>query len=357
MSILSKYIIKNHTMFMFLTLGIGIAIYIIIDLIEKADIFLAYEGGAAFILPYYIAKLPGILSQILPAVFLLASVVLLCIMIASRETVALFAGGISFGVIAKILIIIGVFWASVQFFCSQVLVVHGEVVAQQIWRDDVRKWNTRERQISDKWFMEDTIIVHMEQIFESGRGINLTAYQLSKDKNEIQAIIRASHFVATQNNWFLRNIKIIQPSTFEIKEVREGFLPLLQNPDFFFVAEQSDDPQKLDFFVLNQAIEKLEISGSNVEDLKTIWFGKIAYSFSIVVFAFVAVAIVTYKENVYVAVIFSVVVTFLAYMFTMIGDSLGRIGSVPPILAAFIPQFLILLFASMRIYTVLSSKK
>lgn len=356
MTILSKYVIKNHTSFMLLTLGLGIAIFIIIDLIERADIFLTYEGGGAYILPYYLLKLPGIISQILPAVFLLATVILLCIMNSSRETVALFAGGISLAVLIRILMILGLFWGCVQFFCSQVLVVYCEESATKMWREDVRKWDNDEKKIESQWFIEDQFIVHVNTMFESGKGTGFTAYQLSRNENEIRATIKAQSFVAKENQWILNNVTIMKPNSFEIEFLDVADLPLAQNPSFFFVAQQRE-PQKLDFFILGQAIERLEVSGSNVEDLKTIWYGKLAYSLSICVFAFVATAIVTYKENVYIAVILSVVMAFCAYVLTMFGDSLGKVGSIPPLVAAFGPQFLVFSGAFARIFYVLSNKK
>jgi len=349
MKLLSKYMVKNHSYFLLVTLAIGIGIFIIIDLIERADAFLAIEGGAGFIIPFYLAKLPGIVSQILPAVFLLASVILLCVMIAARELIALHAGGISISVLAKILMCCGIFWAIVQFLCSQLLVSYGEDTAQRIWYEDVRRFTfVIEKKIENVWFTEDNYVVFLGKILESGKGEKFIAYELSDDKSRINMIIRAESFVAKEGEWLLDNVALTRPDTFEYTFEPLATIPIGQSARFFFIGEQND-PQNLDFFVLGEAIERLGFAGSNVENLETIWFGKLAYSASIIVLALVSVAIVTYKDNIYLAVVLAVVVAFLAYVFTILGDSLGKEGIIPPIVAAWGPQSIIFLLAFMRI--------
>ncbi len=348
MSILSKYIIKNHTYLLFTVLGIGLGIFIIIDLVERADVFLAVEGGASQIIPFYIARLPGIFSQILPAVFLLASVILLCIMIASRESIALQAGGVSMSVLARLLMFCGIFWAIVQFFCSQLLVTYGENVALRIWREDVRHRVIAEKTLEDVWFTEGNFIVFLDKLFESGKGERFIAYDLTDDEKEINTIIRAESFLAEKDKWLLTNVNIAYPNSFESLHIPFASIPLEQSVKFFFIGNQND-PRRLDFFVLGEAIDRLELAGSNVETLQTIWFGKLAYSASIIVLAFVAVAIVTYKDNIYLAVILAIVVAFIAYVFTMLGDSLGKEGVIPPVVAAWGPQVLIFLLAYARV--------
>ncbi len=75
MKLLTKYMIKNHSRLVFITLAIGICIFILIDSIEKADIFMASRKPFAYALEYYFLKLPFIVSQTLPSIFLLASVI------------------------------------------------------------------------------------------------------------------------------------------------------------------------------------------------------------------------------------------------------------------------------------------
>ncbi len=347
MTILNKYIIKQHSLLLLITLGIGLGIFVIIDLIERADIFLSTEDGASFIIPYYLAKLPGIISQILPAVFLLSSVILLCLMISAREFVALQAGGISKSLLAKLLMLCGIFWAIVQFVCSQFLASPGDEIAGKIWSQDVRQRQVVEKKIEKVWFIKDDYLIQLDELFESGKGSGFLAYQIENEQ-EILNIISAKSYQVQDEIWTLKDVTLTKPSSFEKIEMPEAQINLEQSINYFFVNEDKD-PQLLDFMLLGEAIDRLKESGSNVEFLQTIWFGKISYALSIVIFAFVAVAIISYKENVYLAVILAVVVAFLTYVLNMMGESLGKEGAIPPIFGAFGTQIFVFILAFSRI--------
>ncbi len=351
MSILSRYILKQHSLLLLATLSIGIGIYLIIDLVERAEKFLAVEGGAYLILPFYLGKLPVIISQILPAVFLLACVILLCIMIASRENIALQAGGIPMSILARLLMYSGIFWAIIQFILSQFLATYGENVADNIWRYQVRQNIQVERSLDDVWFTKDNYIVYLDKVFEGGKGQGFLAYELSGNQQEVNAVVRAEKFVNNQNQWTLQNVQISKPSDFQDVYYENANLILDQSIKFFFIAEQKD-PQNLDFVTLFETISRLESAGSNVEFLKTVWYGKITYAASIIVFAFVAVAIITYNDNVYLAVMLAVISAFLAYVLNMVGAGLSQEGKIPPAVGTWGPQLIIFLLAYARIQLV-----
>lgn len=77
------------------------------------------------VLTYFVVKMPLVISQILPVIFLLSTVIQLCIMARSRELTALQAGGISLGVVANSMILCGIFWGGVQLGFSEYLALPG----------------------------------------------------------------------------------------------------------------------------------------------------------------------------------------------------------------------------------------
>ena len=77
---------------------------------------------------------------------------------------------------------------------------------------------------------------------------------------------------------------------------------------------------------LGDAISQLKSSGSNVEALRTAWHAKLAYAASILVMAFVATAIVSWKDNIYIAVTVALLCTFLYFAVYTLGTTLGQRG-------------------------------
>ena len=315
MKLLTKYIIKNHTRLIFMTLAIGICIFILIDLIEKADIFMASRKPLMYALQYYFLKLPFIVSQTLPSIFLLSSVIFLSLMITSREAIALQAGGVSVYEITKNLV--GLF---------------------------------TENSLENVWFLDSGYIVHVGLLYERGHGENLVAYKVNENTQTVDEIIRAKKFTAYNDIWTLEDVKFYYPEKFQEEQKNQFILPVNQSVHFYFISNQEEKTERLSFFLLGEAIERLRASGSNIENMQTIWHSKITYSVMVAVFAVLAVAIVSYNANIYVAVMLAVVVSFLSYVLSSFGLFLGQSGKVPPIFGAWFPCVFLLLLGYIKIY-------
>lgn len=92
MSLLFRYLTKNNAMILLPTLAVGIGLYVLTDLFERLDNFIEAGLSVGMVLTYFVVKMPLVISQILPVIFLLSTVIQLCIMARSRELTALQAG-------------------------------------------------------------------------------------------------------------------------------------------------------------------------------------------------------------------------------------------------------------------------
>lgn len=352
MSLLARYIFQRHARLLLLIMCLGLGLYLLTEIVERLDIFIDNGAGMDLVLKYFACRLPGIVAQILPAVFLLATVVVLCLMGHSRELTALQAGGISFSRVAVTLVMCGMFWGGMQFACSQFVGVQGDRLATQIWQEQVRKRDMSQRFIHDVWFMENGWIVSVESLQLSGKGTGLMAFHVKDGTaSDIEVVVRAPHVDAGEASWTARNATCFYPETFKKEELTTFAIPVTQDPELFF-ATSSVSLQQLPIWQLGDAISQLGSAGSNVEGLRTVWHGKIAYAASLMVMALLGAAIVSWNSNIYIAVAISMAGTFMLYALTMFGESLGQMGSLPPLMAAWGPNLLLLTIALSRLYHV-----
>ncbi len=351
MSLLFRYIFLRHARLLLLIMGLGVGIYLLTDLVERVDIFIEAGSGIGLILQYFGVRLPSIVAQILPAVFLLATVVTLCLMGHSRELTALHAGGISFATVAVILVMCGVFWGGVQFGCSQFLASAGERYSQQIWQEEVRKKDLDDRTLDDVWFMENGWTVSIKTLRADGNGTGFSAFHVKDGNADVDVIVRAPKVMGSENGWTATDVVRLYPDSYRRETLPSLTLDLHQNPELFFSTE-TNNLQQLPLWQLGDAIKQLGAAGSNVDGLRTVWHGKIAYAASLVVMALLGAAIVSRFSNVYIAVAISMAGTFIMYALTMFGESLGQRGALPPFMAAWGPDALLLLIASARLYFV-----
>lgn len=350
MSLLTRYLLRQNMFLMILVLAVGIGLYLLSDLFDRLDDFLEAGIGLKTIILYFVAKTPLIVSQILPAVFLIGCILQLCFMARSRELVALQAGGISFARLARFFIVYGLIWAVVQLGFSQFLGVRGEDTASRIWREDVRKKSTEDAVLSSIWFTEGAYVVHLGTVQPArGQGANVTVYELNAQGTSILQVLQAARFTARKGEWMLHDVRILDPGMFATGKTDLMSLPLQQDVGAFKVIDPRMNLQKLPLWSLWGAIGQLKASGSNVEALWTALHMKLAYAGSVVVMGLIALMLATWKDNLYICLGVGLLLTFGYYALFTLGGTMGEKGIVPPVLAAWGADILFAVLAVGRI--------
>ncbi len=352
LSLLFKVLVRNNLMLLIPALLAGTGIYVLTDLFERLDVFIGSGLGFSIVVKYYFYKIPLIVSQILPVVFLIAAVVQLCLMVRSREMVALQAGGISPLQLLKILFVCGLVWSSVQLLFSQYLGVSGENESQRIWREDVRNKEAANKVLHNVWFANSGYIVSLSVIDSQSKGSGFLAYKLSDDSLSLEEIITAPSFYVEDNNWIALNGTKSNPNTYKQESFDKIQVAIDQEVSSLRIIQSGSNPQLLTIWELSEAIENLKNSGSNVEILQTAWHSKIAYAASIAVMTFVAIAIVSWQNNIYIAIGCSLVSTLLYYVVFILSNALGESGSLSPFLATWLANIIAVTLASLRIIKV-----
>ena len=348
-SLLFRYLVKGNTMLLLPTLAVGIGLYVLTDLFERLDHFMEANAGIGLVATYFLYKLPLVISQILPVIFLLSAVIQLCIMARSREMIALQAGGISLATPACILIICGLAWSAVQLGFSEVLGVMGERESNRIWQEEIRKRDLSSAVFENIWFADGQWMVSLGTLRPDNSGENFTAYEITDDRLELRRIVSARRYQGRVSRWELFDVKEMEPTAFRSAKSPSLVLPLNQDPATFRMFYKSSKPQQLPLWQLGRTIKRLSASGSNVESLKTTGHTKLAYAASLVIMALIAVALVSWTDNIYLATPLALVCTFLYYAVFTLGTALGQRGVLPPVPAAWGANIIALLLACLRL--------
>lgn len=359
MKILTRYLVGQNLFLLSMCLGIGMGIYLITDLFDRIDDFVESGLGLGITVWYFVAKLPLILSQILPAVFLIAMVIQLGVMTRSREMTALNSGGVRPVQIYKPIVVYAIMLCLFQLFFSQMLGVWGLRESAAIWRDQVRKHSYSKDTVRDIWFKQKDMVVEVGLAApgeKTAQGIKIFVFG-PKDESLVR-IISAEKAAISKDRWTLENGTAVESGSFATNSFKKLVMPIRQDLKDYLAVNRSDDPGKLPVWKLGQVIENLRKSGSNVERLKTIFHGKFSYSFSILTMALVALALYTFSGNIYLNIGLSLGLTFLFYAAHVLGGALGENGVVPPIIGAWFGNILFSTLAFMRLaWTVLPSSK
>ncbi|EGB13650.1 permease YjgP/YjgQ family protein [Pseudodesulfovibrio mercurii] len=348
--VLSRYLIRQNLYLMAICLAVGTSLYLLSDIFDRLDDFIRAGLGAQTILFYFIVKIPLIVSQLMPAVFLLAMVVQLGVLARSREMLALRAGGVSFAWFIRFFVIYALIWSCGQLVFSQFLGVFGEQEANRIWKEDVRKKQLDELTIHNLWFRDGPFIVQAKEAQPSkSRASDITIYEFTTDNQELIRILNAKKALIDDHGWGLLDVHELDTRTFITVDRPSQFLSVRQNLKAYAAVELKGDTAQLPLIELSRAIARLQESGSNVEMLLTIWHGKLSYAFSMVVMALLALVLVTFSENVYANIGLALILIFIQYGMHVVGATAGEKGVLPPILAAWLGNGIMAALASLRL--------
>jgi lipopolysaccharide export system permease protein len=336
MTLLSRYILRQNLFLLLLICVIGLGVYVFIDLFDRLDNFLEAGVGAASIAAYYFYSLPFILAQIFPAVFLIALMVQLGLMLRGRELLALEACAVSMGSITKTVLGLAAVLCVVQFLFSQVLGASGHKAATRIWDEEVRNRRTVSKVLHNVWFREEGTIVRVGSLMPAVRaGEDLDLYVLEPDDpGRIREILRAKAFQVTDAGWELASVIRNVPGAFTQETLPDLRVDLKTDVRGFLTVDPKANLDSLPLWQLGLEIDRLRDSGSNIERLLTAWHMKLAYSCSVLIMALVALAILSVFGSLYVVIPTGLVVTFCYYGLFMIFVSAGEKGLLPPVGAA-----------------------
>lgn len=350
LGVLSRYLIRQNLYLMAICLSVGTSIYLLSDVFDRLDDFFTAGLGAGTILYYFFVKMPLIISQLMPAIFLLAMVIQLGVLTRSKEMLALRAGGVSFGWFVRFFVIYALIWSMGQLVFSQYFGVMGESEANRIWKEDVRNKQLDELSIKELWVKNGPYIVLADVAYPSkDKADGITVYEFDESGQELKRILTAAEVAITPKGWSLRNVIDLDTQTFESTRHLTMMLPVNHTLSEYAAVELKGDKAQLPLIELSRAIKRLESSGSNVEILKTAWHGKWSYAFSMTVMALLALMLMTFSENVYANIGYSLILIFLQYGIHVVGATAGEKGVLPPFFAAWMGNIVMGSVASLRL--------
>ncbi|MFO8032152.1 MAG: LptF/LptG family permease [Desulfohalobiaceae bacterium] len=343
MKLLQLYLLRQNLIYLCACLLACVGVYLLIDVFDRLDHFLERDASLDQTLLYFGAKMPLILSQILPGVFLLALIVHLGMMRKDREIMALEAGGVPYSKLVVFFLLYSVIWALLQLFFSQVLGVAGDIKSEKIWDSAGSKEQpVRERTVTDLWFKEGRRIIYIQDLQpKSGQGRGIKIYELGQDFQDLQRIIQAQEFRVQARSWELSQVEIYDPRKFESRSKNSHNLQLDRSIQAFIESQARESPEEMTIWELKETIRALQSAGSNVQHLQTAWHMKLAYAFSIPVLALLALAVSRTWENMFLNICLGLGLTFIFYMLHVLGGSLGEKRILAPLLGGWLGNYLL----------------
>ena len=265
MSTLDRYILNIFIRNLLLVLATLIALYSLIEFLEKVDDFIENQAAFKYYVIYPLANLPVVIANSLPMATLLATFATVGGLSRTSQLTAMMSSGISFsrigrplfyaGAVLTVLVLVGNLW----------LVPWSARETNLIRKTEIPGRQDRETVGRDIYFRDNNRIISATSAFPSrGLILGLTVIEFNEDFMPVNRLQAARANYEENGQWMLKDAVEWEfvPETRAISSFQKHkslVFDLKRKPDD--VVQLWDRPEDLSVAELNHLVEKLQKEG------------------------------------------------------------------------------------------------
>ncbi|MFC1606326.1 LptF/LptG family permease [Candidatus Latescibacterota bacterium] len=363
---LSKYILKEFTLYLFFCMLAFIVIFILVDTVENVDGFIDSSVHPKIIALYYIFFLPFIIVLTMPVAMLISAMFSLTRLVGDNEITAMKASGISLYRVLLPIYSFALIVGGIILVFSEIIVPRTNLVREDIqdyakikqYDDDVRldiSFSKKREMDRDNVFlangdgrvintlkyrskMKKTEAVYIFEPMEGNDTREKTAYE---EITGFRSRIDADSMTYRDGMWHLHNVT--ERVFGNDGEVQTTYAEL---PAPFITLKPSDfaridvDPEEMNYLQLSRYINQVNLSGGDASKWLVDLHIKLSFPFVsfVIVFFGAPMAAGASKRGKTAAFGISLIILFFYYSLITGFQILGRNGAMEPIAAAWLPN-------------------
>lgn len=347
MSILDRYILRSLAVPLAGSLGAFLTLALVVDLFEKLDTFIDHEVAAGLVTQYYAATLPFLFIIILPIAALIGVLFSLGGMARRNELVAMTAAGVSLYRLLRPVMAAGLLVSLVGLVFTTEIVPRGNFHSNDIY----------DHEIKDRPRVSGSSRLDLHYLGAGGRFFLIRRYDGKRGRMDqvvvqefaggtlvrridaVSADWKDDHWVFREG--FLRefyedrppNVEPFTERTFdEIIEEPRDFLRTVKDPDEMALGELRDH------------IRRTAMSGGDVTRLQVDLHTRYSFPFASFIVMLLGAPLTGAIRRGGHALGFglALLVGFVYYILLQIGETYGHNGTLPPVVAAWLPNIVFL---------------
>jgi lipopolysaccharide export system permease protein len=345
MTILSRYLYREFFRMAALCILGFLVLFLVIDFVEAADQFLRNRASGGEILRYYLFRVPGVFVMVSPIAVLVAVLITVSLRARTNEITAMFSVGISPLRAFAPLIAGCALISALSLGSSEILAPQANRNAREIARLRVRPGRVAAQfSLNRYWIRGENAVLSAQVIDTTGRALHGFQY-LEIDRN-FRLLRRVDARVAEPTDggkWRLRDGRerrtdgdqqadSFAEREFPFPETIQGFL------------DGETPPEEMTYEQLAAYIVDSQARGYDVRRYEVDLHAKLSYPLLNVIVGLIAIplALRTPRSGgVWRSIGAGLLIGFFCWMGLSASLSLGRMGMLPPLAAAWFPDLLI----------------
>ncbi|GHV53148.1 LPS export ABC transporter permease LptG [Synergistales bacterium] len=301
----------------------------------------------------FVYSLPGVIVLTIPMSCLLSSLLGFGGMSANSELVALKSSGISFGRIARPVVIASIFISMTAFMINETIVPLSERAAANVLRYEV--FNNTPPLFKERVFVRDESEGVLRRVLyigklspNSGEMSDILLQEFSNGK--ISNIISAPRAEWRNGAWIMYNGRVFEVradnSVALLFDFDKQTLNIASAPDELDL--KSNDPSEMSLSELRATIKSAEIQGNDTNSLRMTMHLRIAIPWASVVLALVGASVGSrpQRSSSGIGLGLSVIIVFCYYVIMSMFKAFGEAAYIPVTAAAWAPNAIFLVIGA-----------
>ncbi len=340
MRLLDRYLLREFAGYLALGLVGILAIFMVVDVFEKIDVFLDHHAAFSLIARYYLYRLPEWLVQVLPIALLMATFLSLGQLNKFGELTAMLTSGRSLmGILAPVL--------AVSVAATLLSLALGESVVLETNRQRDEIYDQELQGMRREPVTERADVTYLG---EGGRIFYMRLYLVGEKRmhevslQEFRAGALVRRLDAAEASWDGKRWVFSSGFLREFRDNRERVKAfdrmavngIEEQPADF--AKETRNPAEMNFFELWSYVQKLHASGARVANYLVDLQVKLAFPLVNLIVVLIGAPVATRLRLQSAALGFglSIVISFCYYALLRTGQALGHAGVLNPYLAGWL---------------------
>lgn len=359
-ALLDRYVVARLLAPLLFVLASTAALYIVIDLTEHVSDMADHNAPLTTILAYYWSLMPQVLVDVIPFGMLIAVLIVLTSLERQRELTALKGGGVSLFRLMVPVLLVAISGGIAMWLLSEHVVPRANRDKDRLLdiiqgKESARSYRATDRQ----WLLsrdQETFYNFLRYDTDTRTIARLTIYRI--DENMRLKFHEFAHRARWQDGawvadggWFRQ---FFPDGTDEFRRITRPLkLQVAEGPEYF--GQEYSSPSEMSFGELEEYIHELVESGYRPSQLLVRLHQKISYPLSAIIMVWMAVPFalnrggrrVTTMQGVALALGLGIGYSILVTVFSKLGEA----ELLPPVIGAWAPVLLGMLFAVNRMAT------
>lgn len=346
MTLLNRYIIMQICTYFCLTLVCVLVMFVAIDYLGTMDEFIEADIAMWRAFEYVLYKIPFICVQAIPVVALIAILIVFGLMSKNNELVAINAGGISIYALIKPAMMVCGAMALFVFALTEQIVPAAMLNSNAILYQEIRKSADVSKHEKNIWIKGHRKITHIKFFDPASKAIfGFTQYRFDDQFQLVQRVdARKGEYHDGQWELVSGMVQVLtneKASDIDFFDRRKEALDL-HPKDFQRIVRQSSE---MNYNELRDYVRKVESEGYDSTVYKVDLYAKSAYPFVCIIMGLVGIGLAARKRlnsGIPLSITYGLIIGFSYWVFQSFCVSLGYGGLMPPLMAAWVANFIFL---------------